>query len=65
MYTEEEDVISLLSFVRPNQEQLRNMQLLALWQESNLRPCDSGALNLRHSKFGLGYVLIYVEQSHS
>ena len=27
----------------PNQEQLRKMQLWALWQESNLRSCDSGA----------------------
>ena len=42
------------TFIRPNQEQLQKMQLSALWQESNLRPCDSGAalqpsiaLNLR------------------
>jgi hypothetical protein len=25
------------TFIRPNQEQLRKMQLWALWQESNLR----------------------------
>ena len=31
------------TFIRPNQEQLRKTQLYALWQESNLRPCDSGA----------------------
>jgi hypothetical protein len=31
------------TFIRPNQEQLRKMQLSALWQESRLRPCDSGA----------------------
>ena len=30
-------------FIRPNQKHLRKMQPSALWQESNLRPCDSGA----------------------
>jgi hypothetical protein len=25
--------------IRPNKEQLRKMQLLGPWQESNLRPC--------------------------
>ena len=31
------------TFIRPNQEHLRKMQLSALWQESNLRSCDSDA----------------------
>ena len=34
---------NLYTFIRPNQEQKRKMQLLGPWQESNLRPCDSGA----------------------
>ena len=31
-------------FIRPNQEQLRKMQLWTLWQESNLQPCDFSAV---------------------
>jgi hypothetical protein len=31
------------TFVTPNQEQLRKMQLSALWQKLNPQPCDSGA----------------------
>ena len=34
---------NLYAFIRPNQVQLRKMQLSALWQESNPRPCDPGA----------------------
>ena len=31
------------AFNRANEEHLRKMQLYALWQESNLRPCDTDA----------------------
>ena len=36
---------NLYTSFRSNQEQLRKMQLdfIGPWQESNLRPCDSGA----------------------
>ena len=34
---------NIYTFIRPNQERLRKMKLWALRQESNLRPCDSGA----------------------
>jgi hypothetical protein len=33
--------ISIVNF-RPYQEQLRKMQLYALWKKSNLWTCDSG-----------------------
>jgi hypothetical protein len=32
------------TFLRPNQQQLLRMRLSALWRESNLWPCDSGAV---------------------
>ena len=36
--------VEIFCLVRPNQEQLRKMQLYIIGQEPSLRPCNSGAV---------------------
>jgi hypothetical protein len=42
--------VNFYTFIRPNHEQLREMQLYVRWQESNLRPWDHAAITgLNHA----------------